>query len=200
MRGALLCAALRALSAGLLPAVTAAAPAASRAVPFADAAEWALSLIPEVCFDKDDPAGCDHRGIADVWRYVLNNLHLAELSAEGREAVQDVSGFVAKLGDNPGMWYHFFTPRAAELRSLVRDVIRDGLVSRTRELRLPQRNGLKVPTRDGRSVQLASTPAATTTLRNGVEMPVLGFGVWQLAPDQCYESAGLQIRVLKFQS
>uniref|UniRef100_A0A7S1KVW8 NADP-dependent oxidoreductase domain-containing protein n=1 Tax=Alexandrium catenella TaxID=2925 RepID=A0A7S1KVW8_ALECA len=185
----------RALLAGLAvllgaPRESAAAPVSAEAVPFADAALWAASLVPADC---DTPSkSCNWAGAADAWRYALNNLLLAMQASEemdkSRLPWQEVKGLLAavmQMGHDPRVWSVNWPRLAGSARQVVaawRESLEALGVS---QLVMPKTDiGTKFPF-SGRSVTVPTDGdlAATVTLANGYPMPMLGFGTWQLPAD-----------------
>jgi len=163
--------------------------------PFAEAVLWAVTLLPEHC-DGQVLEGCEWNHLPDTWRYVWNNLRLAiqhastsHKAAIGDEILQQIAvghNFMEQMGNDPGMWYtnwHAAAPSAREILKVLTPWLQAYQGS---PLRVPRANtGVRFPPSAGRSLQISTDGdvAAAATLANGVELPILGFGVWQLPTD-----------------
>lgn len=164
--------------------------------PFAEVALWAAGLVPGAC-DIQTTDGCNWNAVPDTWRYAWSNLRLALRHARPEhramlpdDVVQQIStvhGFMEKLTDNGGMWLGNWHSAAAAAREILA-ALTPWLQSYQpgTPMRVPRANiGVRFPSVSGRSLQVSTDGdiAAAATLANGVELPVLGFGVWQLPPD-----------------
>lgn len=162
-------------------------------VPYALAAVWAADRVPKSCDEQTDQ--CNWGGARDAWRYALNNLRLAMESASEDDKqwlpldqLQQLQGIVSQLGQDMGMWYGNWGGQFGGFaRELVDQMSASGWVDRVGSIPLAvprtdvgtwfpsQRRSLSVPT-DGDT-------GATVTLANGFQLPVLGFGTWQIPAD-----------------
>eukprot|EP00928_Gymnodinium_smaydae_P095839 TRINITY_DN8323_c0_g3_i1.p1 TRINITY_DN8323_c0_g3~~TRINITY_DN8323_c0_g3_i1.p1 ORF type:complete len:494 (+),score=59.52 TRINITY_DN8323_c0_g3_i1:32-1513(+) len=159
--------------------------------PFALSFQWAASLIPEGC-DTQDPQSCSWSAVGDVWRYALNNLHVALQAASEEdkewlpiEQTSQLRQFVGALGHDPGAWLGNWPNYAAFARQAV-DLLRQWCDEHPHSV-VPvswTNIGTRFPTL-GRSVVVPTDgdTGATVTLANGFALPVLGFGVWQIPAD-----------------
>jgi len=166
------------------------------APPFAEATLWALSLLPAAC-DKQGGEGCKWQAVPDTWRYVFSNLRLAishadaerrgMLTSEIMEQLNVIHDFMEQLGDQTGYWIGSWHNAAPAARAVM-DAFMPWLEGYRAgpPLRIVRGNtGVVFPSFSGRSLQVSTDgdTAATTKLANGVGLPILGFGVWQLPAD-----------------
>lgn len=130
----------------------------------------------------------------DAWRYVWNNLRLAiaHAGADHRavlddnmlDQVQQVHDFMGMLGHTSELWagsWHQAAPLARGIFQSFRPWL-ESYVAGT-SLRVPRANtGVRFPTFMQRSLQVSTDgeTATAVTLANGVRLPVLGLGVWQM--------------------
>lgn len=176
------------------------------AVPFAKAAIWAAELPAlRACDGGIGSPGCDNPYVAmNTWRYAVNNLRLAvnglpeaERQRHGStlQYVQQISQDVATFYRQPtaesfqvavtnlaaifnalGGWLHGAPP--VELEVPAED---------------PSRHSASLPSL---AASAGASPASVRAkLADGREMPLLGFGTWQMVGQEVYDATIAALRV-----
>lgn len=170
-------------------------------IPFAKAALFAAKL-PEVrrCDEGPGP-NCDaHRAMVG-WRYAVNNLRRAiDLLPEAtRQVHKSTLALVGQIAADVEMFFQQPTVETLVIAignaRQVFDAL-EGWMATTppSALHVPEHARVGVPfLHGGQSMRILAHPEARpgdaeVRLANGVEMPVLGFGTWQLLGQACYEA------------
>jgi len=177
-------------------------------VPFAKAAIFAAEL-PEVrACDGGPGPGCDAFRAMMGWRYAVNNLRRAVdlLPPETRSMHKSTIAFVAQISAEVEGF--FVTPTAETLMVAIGnarqvfDMLKGWMsTSVWSELAVDDQAGVGVSfVYSGRSLRIlaesGSRPGdAEVRLANGVEMPVLGFGTWQLVGQACYDATVSALKI-----
>lgn len=184
------------------------AAAVSVEVPFARAALFA-SELPQIrgCDAGLGPSCSNPYAAMAVWRYAVNNLRRAvDLLPEGeRQMHKSTVAWVAQISAEVEAFYQQPTEEALAVAiGNTRQVFQmlSGWMgtSPPNILDFPEPVGVGVPFLPrGRSLRLPADASARpgdaeVRLANGVEMPVLGFGTWQLVGQHCYEATIFALR------
>ena len=177
-------------------------------VPFARAAIFAAEL-PEVRGCDEGPGlTCGNPFAAmTAWRYASNNLRRAVdlLPESERQMHKSTIALVAQICAEIES---FFQEATAERMMIavgnarqVFDALKDWMMHSPPSRLSLDSEGVGLPfLYGGRSLRLPAHPhahpaEAEVRLANGVEMPVLGFGTWQLIGQQCFEATRHALQV-----
>lgn len=172
-------------------------------VPFAKAALWAAELPAlKPCNDGVGAPGCENPyGAMGVWRYAVNNLRLAVagLPDEERARHRSTLGYVGQISADVANFYS--QPSAETFQVAVGNALAvfgalKGWLQTSPPTETDISAGMLMGAPDlpvGRLAAVSShsgagLAAARVQLANGREMPLIGFGTWQLVGQQAYEA------------
>lgn len=182
------------------------AGAAHLAVPFAKAALWAAGLPAlRPCDGGVGSPGCDNPYLAmGVWRYATNNLRLAVRGLPEAEVQRHKStlGYIRQIGADIAGFYR--SPTAESFQTAVsncRAVFEAlaGWLSAAPPTQLAFPLG-GAPAPASKLAGLAAADAsgdirqAAVALADGRQMPLVGFGTWQLLGQEVYDATLAALR------
>lgn len=171
-------------------------------IPFAQTALFASELPDAKGCDMGPGPNCRNPyNTVRIWRYAVNNLRRAVdlLPEDQRRRHKSTVSAVARLSNDIDMFYQQPTAEtlvtaAANCRQVF-NMLKEWMTSAPlfdMEVSDDASAGVKfVP--GGQSLRIVADNGtapgeAKVRLANGVEMPVLGFGTWQLQGSRCYEA------------
>lgn len=178
-------------------------------VPFAKAAIFAAEQ-PEVrrC-DAGPSQNCPNPyGVMATWRYAVNNLRRAVdlLPEEQRQMHKSTVSLVAQISSEIDAFFQQPTAEAMVVgvsnARMLFDALKDWMINSPPSfMELPDDTTVGLDFLPGqRALRISADPEThpgevEVRLANGVEMPVLGFGTWQLLGSTCYEATAHALRV-----
>mmetsp|Transcript_93785 Transcript_93785/g.264899 ORF Transcript_93785/g.264899 Transcript_93785/m.264899 type:complete len:572 (-) Transcript_93785:219-1934(-) len=190
-------------------AATATLPSVARVTaPFAAAAIWAAELPAfRACEGGVGAPGCDNPyGAMGVLRYAVNNLRavVSRLPQAAKAQHQSTLLYVQQIAMDVAAFYQQPTPEAFKVAydnsKMVFDALKGWLQgSPASELELKGENSGAPHLPGGRSAVLpreggGAVKAAVAQLANGREMPLVGFGTWQLVGQATYDAIIAAVR------